>query len=79
MFDLQVTFANVSFPNVDHPQFFWKLLPEILEFAEGLIFGQTSTLLWTPYWMSHLPYSRLKADLHTLHLVNPGTVVHPQD
>lgn len=31
VFDMRVPFANIYFPNADHPQFLWRLLPELLE------------------------------------------------
>lgn len=86
--DVRVTFANVYFPNVDHPQFMRKLLSELLEFSEGmLIFGGDLNFAMDPTLdvsrgASHLSYSRLrrlKADLHTLHLVDPWRLLHNQD
>lgn len=86
--DLWVTFANVYFPNVNHPQFLRKLLSELLEFSEGmLIFGGDLNFAMDPTMdvsrgASHLSYSclkRLKADLHTLHLVDPWRQLHNED
>lgn len=54
MFDVRVTFANVYFPNVDHSQFLRRLLPDFLEFAEGmLVFG--GDLNWIRPLMRRLP------------------------
>lgn len=52
--DVQITFANVYFLNLDHPQFLQDLLLVLLEFSEGLlVFGETLISLWISYWMCH--------------------------
>lgn len=88
VFDVQVTFANVYFPNVDHPQFLWKLLPQLLEFSERMLtFGGDLNFTMDPSLdasrgASHLSYARLKrmkADLHALRLIDPWQLLHPQD
>lgn len=88
VFDMQVTCANVYFPNVDHLLFLRTLLPELLEFAEGLlVFGSDLNFAMDPLLdvsrgSSHLPYSclkRLKADLYLLPLVDHWWLLHPQE
>lgn len=50
MWDLQVTFASVYFLNATHSQFLRALLPELLEFAEGvLVFGGDVNFAMDPF------------------------------
>lgn len=88
VFDMRVTFANVYFPNADHPQFLQRLLPELLEFSDRMLvfwgdlnFGMDPSLD-VSHGASHLSYLRLKrmnTDLHTLRLVDPCRLLNPQD
>lgn len=60
---MRVTFVNVYFPNVDHPQFLRRLLPELLGFTEGLLlFGGDLNFAMDPlldvlHDSSQFPYS----------------------